>query len=147
IDFGIHQRLNSSGLLHAWKMRRAGASNVRVTTSSRSDLRSTVVAFFMAGVSLSLVGSLGALIAFQFLDHPVQLVEARVPELAVSLDPRCRLFEAAWAELAGAHAPDLLCGDEPRLLQHADVLLHAREGHVEFVGEVGNRRVGTAELL
>ena len=32
----------------------------------------------------------------------------------------------APAELAGPHAPDLLRGDEPRLLQDADVLLHAR---------------------
>src|SRR5690606_4763023 len=43
IDFGTHQRLNSSGLVHASKTIRAGPLKVRVTTTSRSDFRSTVV--------------------------------------------------------------------------------------------------------
>src|SRR5262249_2245196 len=50
-------------------------------------------------------------------------------------------------ELAGPHAPDLLRGDEPGPLQDADVLLHAREGHVELHGEVRDRSVCTSELL
>src|SRR4030095_9290502 len=117
---------------------RGGASKVRVTTSSRSDLRSTVVRFLRVG-SRSLPSSIDSLLPFQFLDHLVLRVEACVPELAVPLDP-CRLFgEAAQAELAGPHAPDLLRGDEPRLLQDADVLLHAREGHVELLGKVRDR--------
>src|SRR6185295_1090216 len=63
------------------------------------------------------------------------------------LDP-CRLFiQSAQAELAGPHAPDLLCGSEPRLLQDADMLLHAREGHVEFLGKVRDRSVCSPELL
>ena len=69
------------------------------------------------------------------------------PALAVPLDP-CRLFvQPAQAELAGPHAPDLRRGDEPRLLQDADVLLHARQGHVELLGEVRNRSVCSPELL
>jgi hypothetical protein len=44
---------------------------------------------------------------------------------------------------AGPHAPDLLRGDEPRLLQDADVLLHAGEGHVELLGKVRDRSVGS----
>src|SRR5258708_12670364 len=111
---------------------RAGPLMVRVTTSSRSDFRSAVVRFFMGVGSLSLLASIDLLLPFQFLNNLVQLVEACIPELAVPLDP-CRLFcKAAQAELAGPHAPDLLCADEPRLLQHAAVLLHAREGHVEL---------------
>src|SRR5918994_1296934 len=104
IDFGAHHRLNSSGLV----------------------LRSTVVRFFMGVRSLTLLASINLLLPFQFLDNLVELVEPCVPELAVPLDP-CRLFiQSAQAELAGPHAPDLLRGDEPRLLQDADVLLHAR---------------------
>src|SRR4029453_14210273 len=130
VDFGTHHRLNSSGLVHASKTKRAGALKVRVTTSSRSDVRSVVVGFFMSVGSLSLPASIELLLPFQFLDNLVQLVEARVPKLAVPLDP-CRLFlQSAQAELAGPHAPDLLRGDEPRLFQDADVFLHAREGHV-----------------
>src|SRR5215218_8524624 len=147
IDFGTHHCMNSSGLAHASKTMRAGPLKVRVTTSSRSDFRSTVVRFFMGVGSLSLLSSIDFLLPFQFLDNLVQLVEARVPELAVPLDP-CRLFlQPAQAELAGPHAPDLLRGDEPRLLQDADMLLHAREGHVELLGKVRDRSVCTPELL
>src|SRR6202453_969826 len=95
VDFGAHHRLSSSGLVHASNTRRAGPSKVRVTTSSRSDLRSTVVRFFVAAGSLA---SIDFLLPFQFLDNLVQLVEACVPELAVALDP-CRLFlQSAPAE-------------------------------------------------
>src|SRR4026208_791326 len=147
IDFGTHHRLNSSGLVHASNTRRAGPLKVRVVTSSRSVFRSAVVRFFMGVGSLSLLASIGLLLPFQFLDNLVQLVEAFVPELAIPLDP-CRLFlQSAPAELAGPHAPDLLRGDEPRLLQDADVFLHARQRHVELLGEVRDRSVGTPELL
>src|SRR5215831_21342578 len=144
-DFGAHHRLSSSGLVHASKTMRAGALNVRVTTSSRSDLRSVVVGFFMSVGSLSLLASIGFLLPFQFLDNLVQLVEACVPELAVPLEP-CRLFlQTAPAELASPHAPDLLRGGEPGPLQDPDVLHHAREGHVELLGKVRDRSVGTSE--
>src|SRR6188508_443212 len=147
IDFGAHHRLNSSGLVHASKTMRAGPLKVRVTTSSRSDFRSTVVRFFMGAGSLSLLASIDLLLPFQFLDYLIQLVEAGAPELVIPLDP-CRLFlQAAQSELAGPHAPDLLRGDEPRLLQDADVLLHARQGHVELLGKVRNRSVCTPEPL
>src|SRR5215831_13665951 len=146
-DFGTHHRLNSSGLVHASNTMRAGALTVRVTTSSRSDFRSTIVRFLTGVGSLSLLTSIDLLLPFQFLDNLVQLVEACVPELVVPLDP-CRLFlKSARTELAGPHAPDLLRGDEPGLLQDADVLLHAREGHLELLGKVRDRSVGTPELL
>src|SRR5512134_2567028 len=103
IDFGTHHRLNSSGLVHASNTMRAGPLKARVTTSSRSDFRSTVVRFFMGVGSLPLLASIDSLLSFQFLDHVVQLVEACDPELAVPLDP-CRLFlQPAQAELAGPH--------------------------------------------
>src|SRR5512134_92226 len=147
IDFGAHHRLNSSGLVHASNTMRAGPSKVRVTTSSRSDLRSTVVRFFMGVGSLTLFASINLLLPFQFLDNLVQLVEPCVPELAVPLDPSRLFIQSAQAELAGPHAPDLLRHDEPGLLQDADVLLHAREGHVELLGQVRERRVCASELL
>src|SRR6187401_42126 len=112
---------------------RAGPLIVRVTTSSRSDFRSTVVGFFVTIFSLFLAASIDLLRSFQLLYELLQRVETRVPALAVLFEP-CGLFlEPARAEPAGPHAPDLLRGDEPGLLQDADVLLHAREGHVEFL--------------
>src|SRR5450432_2560880 len=147
IDFGIHHRLSSSGLVHASNTMRAGPSNVRVRTISRSDFRSTVDLFFTGVGSLSLLASIVLLLCFQLLDNLVQLIEACVPELSVPLDP-CHLFlQSAQAELAGPHAPDLLRGDEPGLLQDPDVLLHAREGHVELLGKVRDRSVCPPELL
>src|SRR5262249_59048641 len=54
-DFGTHHRLNSSALVHASNTIRAGALKVRVTTSSRSDVRSVVVGVFMGVGSISLL--------------------------------------------------------------------------------------------
>src|SRR5215475_4237785 len=90
-DLGAHHRLSSSGLVQASNTMRAGALKVRVTTSSRSDLRSTVVRFLMGADSPSLFAFIDLLFPFQFLDNLVQLVEACLPELAVPLKP-CRLF-------------------------------------------------------
>src|SRR5262245_50192640 len=117
IDFGAHHCLNSSGLVHASNTMRAGPLKVRVTTSSRSDVRSTVVRFFMSVASLSLLASIDLLLPFQLLDNLVQLVEACVPELAVLLDPCRRFLQLMRAELAGPYAPHFLSRDEPGLLQ------------------------------
>src|SRR5262245_1963721 len=102
IDFGSHQRMNSSGFAHASNTIRAGALKVRVTTSSRSDFRSAVVRFVMDVRSTSLV-SIDHLLPLQLLDDVVELVEARGPAPAVALDPRCLSFEPARPELARPH--------------------------------------------
>src|SRR6202042_3574121 len=113
VDFGAHQRLSNSGLVHASNTMRAGPLKVRITTSSRSDFRSTVVRFFMEEGSPSLLASIDRLLPFQFIDNLVQLVEACVPELAVPLDP-CRLFLPPHeAKPARPHAPGLLGRGEP----------------------------------
>src|SRR6188768_4346999 len=63
------------------------------------------------------------------------------------LEPRRLFLQSARAELAGPHAPDLLRGDQSGLLQDADVFHHAREGHLEFLCQVGDRDVRMSELL
>src|SRR6185436_5162428 len=136
IDLGTHHRLSSSALVQASNTMRAGPLMVRVTTTSRSDFRSTVVRFFTGPGSLSILAFIALLLSGEFLHNLVQLVEAFVPAPAVPLEPRRLFLQAARAQPARPHAPDLLGGDEPRPLQHADVLLHAREGHVELLGEV-----------
>src|SRR5262249_26032797 len=97
--------------------------------------------------SLSLPATIGLFPSFQFLDDLVQLVEACGPELAIALDPCRLLLQWARPEFGGPPAAAVRCGEEPRLLQDADVLLHAREGHVEFIGKVRDGGVGTRELL
>src|SRR5690242_10649278 len=125
---------------------RAGPLMVRVTTTSRSDFRSTVVRFFTGPGLLSILAFIAPLLSCQFLNNLVQLVKAFVPALAVPLQPRRLFLQSARAELARPHPPDLLRGDEPRLLQNADVLLHARERHVKLLGEVRDRSVASSEL-
>src|SRR5262245_19895551 len=143
-DFGTHHCRSSSALLNASNTMRAGPLMVRVTTTSRSDFRSTVVRFFTGPSLFSILSFIALLLSCQFLDNLVQLVEAFVPALAVPLEPRRLFLQSARAQLARPHAPDLLRGDEPRLLQNADVLLHAREGHAELFGKVRDRSVGTS---
>src|ERR1051325_6054451 len=139
-DFGIHHCRNRSGLVHASNTRRAGPLTFRVTTSSRSDVRSIVVL-------LPFVVSINHLLPFQFLDTFVPLVDPCVPELAVPIEPGRLFLQTARAKLAGPYAPNLLRGHEPGLLQNADVLLHARERHVELLGQSRDRSVGVPELL
>src|SRR5215813_5249337 len=146
IAFGTHQSLNNSDLLQASKTMCAGALNVRVTTSSRSDLRSTAVRFVAPGLP-SFPSGICLLLAFQLLDNLIQRVETCAPELAVPLDPGGLFFQRAHAKPAGSDAPGLFRSDERSSLQHANMLLHAREGHVELSGEVRDRSVGAAELL
>src|SRR3954471_15498915 len=97
-DFGTHQRSNSSGFDHASNTKRAGASNDRVTTTSRSDFRSTFVTFFIRARSPSLLPSIRLLLPLQFLDDLVELAEALVPELVIPLDPRRHFLETASAD-------------------------------------------------
>src|SRR4051812_9959295 len=82
-DFGTHHFTNTSGCVHALKTMRGGASKLRVTTSSRPLFRSRVVWLFMVVASFSRLPSIGFLLAFQFGDDLVQLVEACGPELAI----------------------------------------------------------------
>src|SRR5262245_10628410 len=125
---------------------RAGPLMVRVTTTSRSDVRSTVVRFFTEPGLPSVLAFIALLLSCQFLDNLLQLVEAFVPAPAVRLEPRRLFLQSARAQLARPHVPDLLRDDESRLLQNADVLLHARERHLELHGEVRDRSVGSCEL-
>src|SRR5262245_57555410 len=134
-DFGTHHCLNSSGLVNASNTRRAGALMARVTTISRSEARSTLVRSIAAG-SAFLPASIVLHLAVLSVDAQLQRVEPRIAEPALLLEPGCHFLQPARAELAGPHAADLLGGDEPGLLQHADVLFHAGQRHVEPVGQV-----------
>src|SRR5690349_23062571 len=100
----------------------------------------------MTATSRSFVASIVLLLLFQLLDDLVQLVEARIPEPAIPVDPGRLLVEPPRTEPARPDAPDLLRGDELGLLEDADVLPHARQGHVERLGQIRDRCVGMPEL-
>src|ERR1044071_7861957 len=97
IDLGTHQRLSNSALVNASNTMRAGPLMVRVTTTSRSDVRSTVVRFFTGPGLLSIVAFIALLLLCQFLDNLVQRVKAFVPALAVPLQPGCFFLQSARA--------------------------------------------------
>ena len=78
-DLGAHQRWNSSGFVHASHTSRAGPSNVRVITNSRSDFRSAVVWLFVDRPWFSLVASIvtpsiGAIIFIAGLVSAIALI-------------------------------------------------------------------------
>src|SRR5262249_45993724 len=146
-DFGTHHRPNSSASVHASNTTSRGPSIVRVTTSSCSDVRSTVVRSIVVVSSAALRVSIVLLLPSSLRDDLLQLVEPCIPDPALLLDPRRLVLEAARAEPAGPHPPDLLARDEADLLQHPDVLAHAGEGHVECLGQIRDRRVAASQPL
>src|SRR3979490_1370034 len=74
---GPNHFMRCSGLLHASNSRRAGASYVRVMTTSRSAIDSLAAAF--AGMT--------CLLALEFLHVCVELVEALGPEAVGVAEP------------------------------------------------------------
>src|SRR5262249_57957887 len=56
-------------------------------------------------------------------------------------------LRSAPADPDGAYGGGFFRDGGPRLLEQADVLLHAREGHVELLGQVRDRRFPATQLL
>src|SRR3954452_2431550 len=146
-DFGTHHCRNRSGSVHASNTRSRGPSIVRVTTSSCSAVRSILVRSIVVVSSVALRVSIVLLLPSSLRDDLLQLVEPCIPDSALGLDPRRLVLEATRAEPAGPHPSDLLGRDEAGLLQHPDVLAHAREGHLECLGQIRDRRVAASQLL
>src|SRR3954447_21379040 len=134
MDFGTHHCRNSSASVQASNTTARGPSIVRVTTSSRSDVRSTVVRSTVVVASAALRVSIALLLPSSLRDDLLQLVEPGVPQPALLVDPRGLVLESTRAQPAGANAPDLLGRHEPSLLEDPDVLAHARERHAERSG-------------
>src|SRR2546423_3518166 len=135
-DFGTHHCRNSSASVQASNTTSRGPSIVRVTTSSCSDVRSIVVRSTLLVASVAIRVSIVPLLPSSLCDNLLQHVEPGVPQPALLLDPRGLVLESPWTEPAGPHPPDLLGRDEPGVLQHPDVLPHARQGHVECAGQI-----------
>ena len=124
-DFGVHHRCSSSGVVQAWNTRRAGPLKVRVTTSSRPDVPLHRGAVIRAGSLVSFVASIDILLAFQFLDHVIQRLEAGAPEWRYRSIQAASSSSRRGAQLAHPHAPYFFSNDKPGLLQNLDMLLDA----------------------
>src|SRR5436305_2119578 len=66
-------------------------------------------------------------------------------EAVEALEPRADALEGVGHERARAGAADLLRGDELRLLEQPDMLLHSGQRHAEGLGELADRRAARAE--
>ncbi len=84
---------------------------------------------------------------FHFADEFVQAFESRLEEFASRFDPFRFRFQAALPERAGSYPSDLVRDDEPGPLEDLDVLGHAGQRHLECFRQIGDRRVGAAELI
>src|SRR3712207_2298153 len=102
---GTHQRRNSSASAHALNTMCGGASNRRVTTSSRSPFRSTAVRFCATG----LVACPSILfLLLHLVKDLVQSIEPRLEEPPMRFNPIRLCFQAALTKPARPHPPDLL---------------------------------------
>src|SRR5689334_15082627 len=93
-DRGTHHCRNTAASLHARRPRRAGASTVRVTTTSVSDAFVTLV-FLSVSVGIRL------LLLLEVFEHVIQRVEPRVPQLAIAEDPLHLVLQPGRADPAG----------------------------------------------
>src|SRR4051812_17302209 len=108
MDFGTHHCRNSSASVHASNTTSRGPSIVRVTTRSRSDVRSTVVRSIVVVPPAPLGVSLHLPLPPPRRDALLQLAEPGAPQPPLPLDPRGLVLEAARAEPARPNASDLL---------------------------------------
>src|SRR5687768_61124 len=117
-----------SGFDHASNTMRAGASIVRVTTSSRSVVGSTALPCRIAG-----------LLFLEVLRIGVEPVEALLPEFAVVAEPPCRLAQRRRAEPDRPVLRVPSARDESRLLEHLEVPGDGRLREIERRHELVDR--------
>ena len=73
------------------------------------------------------------------------MLELRFPELPVGRDPIERAAHWIGGERGSSHASVSLDGCESGPLEHAHVLGHGRQRHVEAAGELADRPVAGCE--
>src|ERR1700722_15110841 len=128
-------------------MIRAGALNVRVTTSSRSDRRSTVVVFVATAGSLPFPTAMGLLLVLELFHELIQFLETFLPDAPVASEPAVHLPKRLRTQLVEALLGARLHVDQPRLFQHAQMLRDLRLVQMQAGADVVPRpRAGAQEL-
>src|SRR6266542_3634041 len=130
---GPHQRDMCSHELCASNTRSRGASKTRVMTISWSDGVVTVSALLaLPPIALLLSSTL------ELVQVLVQPVVALLPEAAVPLGPVGDLLEWPSLEPGGPPLPLPAPRDEPRPLEHLQVLRDRRQAHLERLRQLGD---------
>ena len=75
----------------------------------------------------------------------IESIEALLPEPPITLDPFGDLFEPIGFETAGPPLRFAATRDEPRALQHPEVLGHGGKGHVERLRKLRDRCLALRE--
>src|SRR6266702_1651082 len=130
---GPHQRDMCSHEVCASNTSSRGASNTRVMTNSRSPWVVTVSLLPLAGIAFLLSSSL------ELLQVLVQPVVALLPEFAVPLDPLVCFLQRPRLQPGRPPLPFPAPSDQPRPLQHLQVLRDRRQAHRERLRELRDR--------
>src|SRR5262249_5977963 len=140
--FGPHQRIKCSGSVHAFQTNSRGASKTRVMTSSRSgDFAEG--SFFLAAM-LFLLGFRLSVLRLAFLQLAqifVKASEVFSPGPAMPPPPARAPLESPRRDPAGPPLGVAPALDQSRLLQHLEVLRDGGQTHLEWLGQLPDRRL------
>src|SRR5215210_2894406 len=126
--FPLHQRLTSSGVVHALYTRCLGASKSRVMRiCSSSGSVTFAVPLLVTATSLFLL---------ELIQHAVQPVEALRPRSLVVLHPVVDWLERGTIEPIQPPPPLAAHLDRPNLPEHPQVLGYQRLGHPEHAHQL-----------
>src|SRR2546422_7080420 len=134
--------LISSLSVSAFQTRATGASRVRSTTSGSSFV--TTLSFAAIFLLLAL-NFLRFVLALQFLEVAVQLVEALLPVAPVILDPVGDVLERIRLEPARPPLRLAAALDQSRALEDLEVLGDRRKADVEGLGQLQDRGFARSE--
>src|SRR5215510_852533 len=147
-SLGPHQRIKCSGSVQAFHTSSRGASKTRVMTISRpADLLSELSFFaailFLLGFRLSVL----RLAFLQLAKILVQTVEALLPVATITPHPIGDLLEGTRRDPAGPPLSVAPALDQSSLLQHLEVLRNGWKAHLEWLGQLPNRRLPLGQTL
>src|SRR5262245_6170804 len=125
--FGPHHALSWSASVHAFQVRESGASKTRVMTKAAS----VAVATLLAGIFPSF--PFPCLSRFEM---SIEAIEAFLPQMAVGSDPLRDQSELTRLQPARPRLGRAAARDQPRPLQHLQMLGDRRLGEVEGRGQV-----------
>jgi hypothetical protein len=73
------------------------------------------------------------------LEIGLEAIETSLPPFAIEVDPPADLMHITGPQSALANATELLCDDEVRVFEDANVLQHAGQRETDRSGEVADR--------
>ena len=107
-----------------------------------------VVIVLLVVVVLSLLRQLGALRALIGAGAPRRYDDVAEARLYDPVEPfTIEALDGTPVTIGGDGPPTLLAFHQPGCLEHLHMLLHAREGHLEFLSQLADGGIGAAEAF